>query len=115
MFICPVCKKECSDYDALIVCVTAHKKAEEDQKKQLLKAEQDKRLKEVNDAYDTASKSYESANKIAQAYIKDYPNAKLSKYIELPFGRLIYSDGFSLDNLLRDLRSAFDYTGKAGF
>lgn len=115
MFVCPVCKKECSNFDALIACATAHKKAEEDQKRQLLKAEQDNRLKEVNDAYDVATKAYQDANAIAQKYMKDYPNAKLSKYIELPFGRLIYSDGFSLDNLFRDLRSAFDYTGKAGF
>jgi hypothetical protein len=111
---CPVCKKECANLDDLMTCVSVHKKAEEEQKKQLLKAEQSKRLAAVNAAYDAASKAYENANKVAQAYCNDYPNEIPIRHIEIPFGRLVYSDGFSLDDLVRDIRSAFGYASKAG-
>jgi phage tail tube protein FII len=107
---CPVCNKECATLDDILVCVSAHKKDKENQQKQLVKAEQDKRLKEVDDAYAVAGKAYEDANKIAQAYLKDYPNSHFTKHIEIPFGRLTYSDFLSVEDLINDITSALGYT-----
>lgn len=76
-YICETCGKVFDSEDKCVACEKVHR--EEQERKVKLKAEKEKRVKEVNDAY-------KNANELRNKLIKDYPETYdlFSGVISLP-------------------------------